>query len=81
MENFIIFTEQDVLDVGGEHLIPEELLQILEGGVPPGSSGAVAMAESLLERGRCLIQIYCSLSPSLLLQKIVCWIHWHLEPK
>ncbi|CAB82212.1 E3 ubiquitin-protein ligase UBR5 [Caenorhabditis elegans] len=42
--------EQDVLDVGGEHLIPEELLQILEGGVPPGSSGAVAMAESLLER-------------------------------
>ncbi|EGT47162.1 hypothetical protein CAEBREN_06231 [Caenorhabditis brenneri] len=42
--------DQDGLD-GGEHLIPEELLQILEGGVPPGSGGAAAsIAESFLER-------------------------------
>lgn len=39
----------DGADIGGEHVIPEELLQILEGGVPSGAPGS-SIAESFLER-------------------------------
>ncbi|ULT90231.1 hypothetical protein L3Y34_008530 [Caenorhabditis briggsae] len=57
--------DQDI-DLGGEHLIPEELLQILEGGVPPGAnSGVSSIAESFLEREERLLDSLSSRSAEL----------------